>query len=228
MTVTVTPRAARRPRLVLAAVASLIAVFAVASWTVPPPATDTVYRAAVEAAGKAPPWLQQILGAVAEAGILALIALALVLTWRARSTGAASLARALVAGGGVIAAYLTSEILKLLLTQPRPCATLAVNVLAECPGPGDWSLPSNHATIAAALATAVALIAPSWTAPAVLTAVLVAAARVGTGVHYPHDVLTGLALGAAVVAVTVIILDRPGQAVVRLASSRWPVIAHHR
>jgi undecaprenyl-diphosphatase len=224
---TTSSRAQRRPWLVMAAVATLVAVFGVASWAVPPPATQTVYRAAAAAATDAPAWVQQALGVVADSGILALAALVLLLTWRARSSGATSLARALVAAGGVVVAYATSELLKLSLTQARPCATLAVSILAECPGPGDWSLPSNHATIAAALATAIALIAPRWSAPAVGIAFLVAAARVGTGVHYPHDVLTGVALGATVVALAAMALDRPGQALLRAATRRWPMIARH-
>jgi undecaprenyl-diphosphatase len=227
MTMTNNSPTARGPWLVLAGVTSFIATLALASWTAPPPTTRAVYLDAVETATDANGWVQQFLGVVAGAGIIVLAALVLVFTWRALLTGATSLARALVAGVGVVSAYATSEVLKLLLTQPRPCATLVVNALVECPASGDWSLPSNHAAIAGALACAVALSAPRWTALAMLTSILVAVARVTTGVHYPHDVLTGLTLGASTVAVAAIVLDRPARALVRFATSRWPVIAQH-
>ena len=63
---------------------------------------------------------------------------------------------------------------------------------------------------------------PRWAAPSVAAALVVAAARVGTGVHYPHDVLTGLAVGAGVVAVAALVLDRPVRALLHAAAGRWP------
>jgi undecaprenyl-diphosphatase len=223
-TVTTGSTRLQRPWTVLAGVAGLVVAFAVASWTVHMPSTLAVYRQATAAVTAAPSWLQRVLDTAAEAGVLALAALVSALVWRARSAGAAALARAVVAGGGVVVAYATSEVLKLVLAQPRPCATLGA-VLGECPGPGDWSLPSNHATVAAALAAAVVLMAPRCAVPALAAALVVAASRVGTGVHYPHDVLTGLAVGAGVVAVCALVLDRPARAVVRAAAGRWPAIA---
>jgi membrane-associated phospholipid phosphatase len=53
--------------------------------------------------------------------------------------------------------------------------------LLTCPGAGDWSLPSNHATLAAALATAVVVVQPRLWAWAVPIAALVAASRVAAG-----------------------------------------------
>jgi len=218
------PTRARRAWAVLAGVAGLVAALAVASWTAHLPSTRTVYRAAAAAVTDAPSWVQHVAETAAETGIAALAALVLVLTWRARSVGAAALTRALVASGGVVVAYATSEVLKFVLAQPRPCATLRVAALAQSPCPGDWSLPSNHATIAAALAAAVVLVAPRWAAPSVAAALVVAAARVGTGVHHPHDVLTGLAVGAGVVAVAALVLDRPVRALLHAAAGRWPAI----
>ncbi|WP_280194112.1 phosphatase PAP2 family protein [Nocardia farcinica] len=76
------------------------------------------------------------------------------------------------------------------------------------PAAGDWSWPSNHAVLAAAFATACVLAAPRVAWFAVPVALAVAAARVGAGVHYVHDVLSGLALGVVVVAL-VVALIRP-------------------
>jgi undecaprenyl-diphosphatase len=99
-----------------------------------------------------------------------------------------------------VAVYGASETLKVLEEQSRPCQALAVEVIAACPPARDWSLPSNHATIAGALAAAVVALWPRGAVAAVPLALLVAASRVALGVHYPHDALTGLALGGAGVA----------------------------
>ncbi|MEV6840743.1 phosphatase PAP2 family protein [Streptomyces sp. NPDC051133] len=58
------------------------------------------------------------------------------------------------------------------------------------------SFPSGHAASAAAFATGVALESPAWGAAVAPVAFSVAASRVYTGVHFPVDVLAGVALGA--------------------------------
>lgn len=63
-----------------------------------------------------------------------------------------------------------------------------------------YSFPSTHATLAAALATSLALSHQEWyvMAPAAVWVGAVGVSRVWLGVHYPGDVVTGWALGAAV------------------------------
>ncbi|HVE99656.1 MAG TPA: phosphatase PAP2 family protein [Mycobacteriales bacterium] len=60
------------------------------------------------------------------------------------------------------------------------------------------SFPSGHSASAAAFAAGVAVEMPVLAAPLGLAAAGVAYSRVHTGVHYPGDVLVGVALGAAV------------------------------
>lgn len=108
----------------------------------------------------------------------------------------------IAAGIGTIAAYASSETIKLLVTEERPCRAIAIDTVSACPEVGDWSWPSNHATIAAALATACVLaIRRLWPLVAALT-LLIALSRVAAGVHYVHDTLSGITLGI-VVTVTV-------------------------
>ncbi|MQA84729.1 MAG: hypothetical protein GEV03_08935 [Streptosporangiales bacterium] len=53
--------------------------------------------------------------------------------------------------GRTAVAYLVSEYSKTFKEVERPCRTLPdVVPLAECPPLGDWSFPSNHATVAGA------------------------------------------------------------------------------
>jgi undecaprenyl-diphosphatase len=110
-----------------------------------------------------------------------------------------------VAAFGVVVAYAASEGAKLLFAQARPCARWAI--AGECPPAGDWSLPSNHATLAFGAVTVIALAAGRswmvWTAAAL--AALVAAGRVAQGVHYLHDVALGAVFGLVIPTVLVVI-----------------------
>ncbi|MGO1683899.1 phosphatase PAP2 family protein [Brachybacterium sp. AOP35-5H-19] len=112
-----------------------------------------------------------------------------------------------VAGVGATVAYLSSEVIKVLLAQDRPCRSILPD--PACPDVGDWSFPSNHATIAFALATAIVLAVRRWWSwSAYLVALSAAAARVIDGFHYPHDVLAGAALGTCVTMATTALLRR--------------------
>jgi len=63
--------------------------------------------------------------------------------------------------------------------------------------PRTTSFPSGHSASAAAFATGVMLESPARAIPVVAIAAGVAYGRVHIGVHYPSDVLAGVALGAA-------------------------------
>lgn len=113
--------------------------------------------------------------------------------WRSRR-GATALAAAI----GVPIAYLISELTKVVFAQPRPCSRWTAAV--ECPPPGDWSLPSNHAVLAfaAVVVIAFALRRPWLTWVAIALAVIVSVGRIMQGAHYLHDVAAGAVLGIAV------------------------------
>ncbi|WP_417504271.1 phosphatase PAP2 family protein [Microbacterium sp.] len=117
---------------------------------------------------------------------------------------------------GVVLAYLLSEGGKLLFAQARPCAVW--QIAGECPPPGDWSLPSNHATLAFGAAAVIAItLGRSWlTWSAIALASVVAVGRVSQGVHYVHDVALGAILGVAVPLLVVIGIE----AIMRVAQAR--------
>jgi undecaprenyl-diphosphatase len=163
--------------------------------------TIEMLRSTTDAVAAWPDPAQVAVEVLGEAGLVALGLLFLLATWRAWRRRPEALAVALLAGAGTIVAYGMSEALKSSERQPRPCQALPdVETFVTCPPAGDWSLPSNHATIAAALAAAVVALAPRLAVVAVPVALVVASARVALGVHFLHDVLTGLALGGVVVA----------------------------
>ncbi|MBN0040886.1 phosphatase PAP2 family protein [Cellulosimicrobium cellulans] len=174
-------------------------------------------------------------GLVAEGGVLALLGLCAVVAWRSRRAGPSAVATTLVAGVGAVVAYAASEAVKSLVRQPRGCWELVE--VAHCPAAGDWSFPSNHTAIAFALAAAVVLAgAPAvrvpgavparhahrlplrdvalWVVLPAALAVAVATARVAEGVHFPHDVVAGAAVGVAVVVAALTVLTGPATAVV--------------
>jgi membrane-associated phospholipid phosphatase len=179
---------------------------------------DELYRDITGFAQDTPTWVRHTAEVWTEAGILVFGALFVVAWWRSRRGDTRAFAIAALAPVATAVAYVCSELLKSGFAEERPCRAVsaAVPSLAECPPTGDWSFPSNHATIAGASAVALVLVrrAIVWlTAP---LALLMAFSRVFVGVHHPHDVAAGLLLGAVVAAVTVRLSTRP---VTRLAEA---------
>jgi membrane-associated phospholipid phosphatase len=102
----------------------------------------------------------------------------------------------LLAGFGAFAAHATAVLIKRVVRRPRPRhPAVAVNVGT----PSALSFPSAHATSTTAAAV---LLAPLTGLP--LPALVVppmALSRLVLGVHYPSDVLTGVAVGAVIARV---------------------------
>lgn len=90
----------------------------------------------------------------------------------------------------VLAANLASHVLKRLIGRERPPAEQWLVEASNC------SLPSGHATGAAAFAMALTLII-AW-----VGALVIGLSRLALGVHWVEDVLTGWILEAIVAAVT--------------------------
>jgi len=158
---------------------------------------DELYRDVTSLARRTPDWLHMLAEYGTDAGLVLLAALFAAAWW------AAPRRAPVVAGAaGTLAAYGLSELVKVWVARERPCRAVdgAAEPLADCPPPGDWSFPSNHATIAGAAAVALAVAWPRITAWVLPFGVLLAASRVFVGVHYPLDVAAGLVLGAAVAA----------------------------
>jgi membrane-associated phospholipid phosphatase len=102
----------------------------------------------------------------------------------------------LVAGVGTFVAHAAAVLIKRLVRRKRPRhPAVAVNVGT----PSQLSFPSAHATstTAAALLMGRAAGLPSGIGAAVLVPPM-ALSRILLGVHYPSDVVFGVALGAAV------------------------------
>ncbi|MEU9835381.1 phosphatase PAP2 family protein [Streptosporangium sp. NPDC048047] len=168
------------------------------------------YRQITAFARTTPHWFQELAEVGTEAVLLLFAVLYLAAWWRARRGGDRTMALALLAPVAMVASYLVSEIVKDTLRIDRPCRLVhGVVTLVPCPEFGDWSLPSNHATLAGATAVALAVAWRRTLFYVPVLAVLGAFSRVFVGVHFPHDVMAGLLLGAVVAPLVMWALAAP-------------------
>jgi len=101
-----------------------------------------------------------------------------------------------------VASAITNVLLKRASGRPRPPAGLVPAVREPRRAPFTTSFPSGHAASAAAFTTAVVLELPWVAVPLVPLSAAVASSRVVIGVHYPSDVVAGVALGVAAAVVS--------------------------
>lgn len=94
--------------------------------------------------------------------------------------------------GGALAAHAAAVAVKRVVRRPRP-SDPAVRILVATPS--DLSFPSAHSTSTTAAAVGLASLIGAPSAAGLVTAMGIA--RLTVGVHYPSDVLAGVALGAA-------------------------------
>lgn len=168
------------------------------------------YRAVTEFAHGTPHWVHTLAEVGTDAGLLVFAALFVAAAWRARRGEPGAMALALLAPVATVGAYLVSEVAKSALVEERPCRAVAGAVaIAPCPSVGDWSFPSNHATIAAASAAVIVVAWRRWAVLVLPLAALMAFSRVFVGVHYPHDVAMGFLLGVTVAPLLALVLAVP-------------------
>ncbi|GAB2794753.1 phosphatase PAP2 family protein [Streptomyces chlorus] len=150
----------------------------------------------------APPWLDRIMEFVGEFGLLfALLALVMWCWWGVRKRGGEDAAPTVAAlvwaplAAGI--AVLVNVPIREFVERRRPFLDHeGLEVLVE--GKTDYSFVSDHATLCMALAVGLFLANRRLGIIGLLFGVVGGFIRVYMGVHYPTDVVGGLALGTAV------------------------------
>ncbi|MET7506978.1 phosphatase PAP2 family protein [Streptomyces albidoflavus] len=154
-------------------------------------------------AATAPDWVDRVVTFAGEYGlILALVLLTVWTWWRVRRTACREEAAGAVAA--VVWAPLAAGIALLVnipirgfVGRPRPAeAHRGIEELVA--GRTDFSFVSDHATLAMALAVGLFIAHRRAGLAGIALAALLGFSRVYLGVHYPTDVIGGLALGTAV------------------------------
>ncbi|MFE2884229.1 phosphatase PAP2 family protein [Streptomyces graminifolii] len=173
------------------------------------------YTDVVDSAHHAPSWLDGAVSTWSTYGLAVFAVLMVVGWWRARRVGAEAAMTALAVPVVVVVAFGIDSLLKSAVRETRPCRSLRVVTLEACPAPGDWSFPSNHATIAAAAAVALFFVSRLLGAVAAVAALAMALSRVWVGVHYPHDVVAGVAVGALLAFGAMALLRRRPESLAR-------------
>lgn len=145
------------------------------------------------------PWLHGLVVAYANYGIAIFALLLAAGLWVARQRDdPQAMAAALWAPIGMLLALAINQPIADAVGEVRPCTAVThILVLARCAN--DFSFPSDHAVMAGAVAAGLVVVASArliWLA--VLAALLMAFARVYVAVHYPHDVIAGLLVGAVI------------------------------
>jgi membrane-associated phospholipid phosphatase len=146
-------------------------------------------------------WLNGLMGLLTVA-LIAVIAVMLGFAgWRGwRAADRAALAATAWAVAGTVLSVGCGLVLKQVFHETRPCLALRdVTTAQACPGPTDYAFPSDHTTIAVALAAGLWLVNRRLGAIGAALALLEGFSRIYLGMHYPHDVLAGIALSCAVV-----------------------------
>ncbi|HWG74192.1 MAG TPA: phosphatase PAP2 family protein [Acidimicrobiales bacterium] len=156
-------------------------------------------------------------------GLLLLAVLTIGAYWsaRRRRDSAPSVAIVVLTGAASVIALGLNQLVSHAAAEIRPYWTHA-SALVLVSKANDYSFPSDHATVAGALALGLAWYSWRFGIPAILVALFLAFARVYVGAHYPGDVVAGLLLGAAVAALVLASLRKPAAVIAQRALSAMP------
>lgn len=170
----------------------------------------TLYNAVAIDKSTTPELTATVMGRVASLMPLLMYLCVLVLAILAVSKAWVTWQFGLAALAAPACAWVCNWILKKFVAEERPCFVHTIESITGCPT-DDWSWPSGHSAMAAGAAVACILLVPKIWPLAAIGALIAAYSRVAVGVHYVHDVLSGLGIGI----VTAVIFFYVGNAILQ-------------
>jgi membrane-associated phospholipid phosphatase len=156
---------------------------------------------------RATPWLHAPMAGYAAYGVVLFAVLLLAGWWTARLRGA-GMPAAVWAPIGMLLAVAVNQVIVSAVHEPRPYTTLS-GILVLADHSADPSFPSDHATMAGAVAAGLLLVSWRLGLLAVAAAAVMGFARIYIGAHYPLDVLAGFTVGATVTLLSYLLARRP-------------------
>jgi membrane-associated phospholipid phosphatase len=171
------------------------------------PASWTGWFLGVNRLAQHTPWLHTPVKAYADYGVVLFAVLLFAGWWTARRASITAMSAALWAPAGMLLAVAVNQPIAAAVGEARPYTALPHILVLATPST-DPSFPSDHATMAGAVAAGLLLVSWRLGLVAVVAAAVMAFARVYIGAHYPQDVLAGLALGALVTLVGYLLVRR--------------------
>jgi len=184
----------------------------------------------VNAFARATPWLHVAALGYARYGIVVFAGLLVAGWWAGRRAGdPRRVAAALAAGGSTLVAVAVNQPIVNTVRAARPY-TAQPHILVLADRSSDFSFPSDHATMAGAVAVGLWFASRRIGVVAAVAALLMALTRVYIAAHYPADVAAGLLLGGTVAATLWAVAHRPLVHAVTTAAGThvWPVITARR
>lgn len=121
-------------------------------------------------------------------------------------------------GSVAVSSLIANQLGKRIVPRERPLLTNVPIARLAHRVPASSSFPSGHSASAAAFAVGAATEFPQLALPLGGLAAAVAFSRIYTGVHYPSDVVAGVALGATVAAVGRVLVPARNREPHRLAA----------
>ncbi|TCC47024.1 phosphatase PAP2 family protein [Kribbella pittospori] len=162
----------------------------------------------INAFAQATPWLHAPARFYAAYGVVLFGALLVAGWWIARRTADVTrVAAAIAAGGATLLALAINQPIVHAVNEARPYTTLH-HILVLANRSPDPSFPSDHATMAGAVAVGLWIVNRRLAVIAAFAAVLMAFTRVYIAAHYPADVAAGLVLGGLVAVLTWLLVRR--------------------